>query len=61
MRNANQFKGLAKGISKSTYPGGYTNHKEWTDSHTEKRFNDTMWRIRVLTLNIKEDDKRRDY
>ncbi len=54
MRNANQFKGLAKGISKSTYPGSYTNHKEWTDSHTTKRFNDTMWRIRVLTLNIKE-------
>ena len=61
MRNANQFKGLANGISISTYPGSYTNHKEWTDSHTEKRFNDTMWRIRVLTLNIKEDDKRADY
>ena len=58
MRNGNQFKGLAKGIRKSTYPGSYTNHKEWLDSHTEKRFNDTMWRIRFLTLNNVENDKR---
>ena len=61
MRNGNQFKGLAKGIRKSTYPGSYTNHKEWLDSHTEKRFNETMWRIRVLNLNNKDDDKRTDY
>ena len=57
----NQFKGLAPGIKSSAYPGDYRTHKEWLDSHTEKRFNDTMWRIRVLNLNNKEDDKRSDY
>lgn len=55
MKNENQYKGLAKGISKSTYPGSFKNHKEWTDSHSPKRFNDIMWRIRVLTLNKKND------
>lgn len=44
----NTIKGLAPGIKSSTYPGGYRTHKEWTDSHTAKRFNDTFWRIKVL-------------
>ena len=56
----NTIKGLAPGIKSSTYPGDYRTHKEWTDSHTAKRFNDTFWRIKVLNLNNKEDDKRRD-
>ncbi len=57
----NTIKGLAPGIKSSTYPGTFKTHKEWLDNCNSERFNDTMRRIRFLTLNNKEDDKRRDY
>jgi hypothetical protein len=38
----NTIKGIAKGVGKSVYPNGIKSQKEWRETHTSKRFNDTF-------------------
>jgi len=47
----NRIKGIAPHVKKSVYPNGIRTQKEWTDSHTSKRFNDTFHAIKFAVLN----------
>jgi hypothetical protein len=50
----NTFKGIAPGVKKSVYPNGIRTQKEWTETHTSKRFNDTFHAIKFAVLNTKQ-------
>ena len=52
----NTFKGIAPGVKKSVYPNGIRTQKEWTDTHTSKRFNDTFHAIKFAVLNQQNFD-----
>lgn len=47
----NTIKGIAPGVRRSVYPNGIRSQKEWLDSHTSKRFNDTFHAIKFAVLN----------
>jgi hypothetical protein len=47
----NTIKGIAPGVKKSVYPNGIRTQKEWVESHTSKRFNDTFYAIKFAVLN----------
>ena len=47
----NTIKGIAPGVKKSVYPNGIRTQKEWVESHTSKRFNDTFHAIKFAVLN----------
>ena len=47
----NRIKGIAPGVKKSVYPNGIRTQKEWVESHTSKRFNDTFYAIKFAVLN----------
>ncbi len=52
----NTFKGIAPNVKKSVYPNGIRTQKEWTDTHTSKRFNDTFHAIKFAVLNQQSFD-----
>lgn len=52
----NTIKRIAPGVKKSVYPNGIRTQKEWVESHTSKRFNDTFHAIKFAVLNQKSFD-----
>ncbi len=52
----NRIKGIAPGVKKSVYPNGIRKKKEWIESHTSKRFNDTFYAIKFAVLNQQSFD-----
>ena len=52
----NTIKGIAPGVKKSVYPNGIRTQKEWVESHTSKRFNDTFHAIKFAVLNTSSFD-----
>ena len=52
----NTIKGIAPGVKKSVYPNGIRTQKEWVESHTSKRFNDTFYAIKFAVLNQQNFD-----
>lgn len=52
----NTIKGIAPGVKKSVYPNGIRTQKEWVESHTSKRFNDTFYAIKFAVLNQQSFD-----
>jgi len=52
----NTIKGIAPHVKKSVYPNGIRTQKEWTDTHTSKRFNDTFHAIKFAVLNQQSFD-----